>query len=283
MCQQEGREGREHGGHREGDDPGQDDAPHHLPLCLPGHGPPSEQRPAGHVCRGDRDTQARGPEHQHGVVMYHGAEGVWTAPRRVEGLFDLPSDPEARERWRALVPHFEYLLDDLTAEREEALRARSGPPLARLAWRVLRYGRSGELAQRLPDWVALFAQVQATSEGSEHLLVVIRYLLWVGDEAVRDAAGRVLHSVLDGQRAEALMRSYAEQLIEQGLQRGRQEGLSQGRAEDVLRILSARGVHVGEEARQRIRTCTDVALLDRWFDRALNATTLADVLDDLTQ
>ncbi|WP_257453834.1 hypothetical protein [Archangium lipolyticum] len=31
------------------------------------------------------------------------------------------------------LPHFEYVLDDLTAEREEALKARPGPPLARLA------------------------------------------------------------------------------------------------------------------------------------------------------
>ncbi len=84
------------------------------------------------------------------------------------------------------------------------------------------------------------------------------------------------------------MRSYGEQLIERGRQQGREEGreegrqqgLLQGRAEYVLRILTARGVQVDEPARQRILTCTDLATLDRWFDRALNATTLAEVLDD---
>jgi hypothetical protein len=223
--------------------------------------------------------------------MYHGPDGAWTAPRRVEELFELPEGEAKREQWRALVPRFEYLLDDLTAEREEALSTRSGPPLVRLAWLVLRYGRTGELARRLPDWVALLAQVQAGPEGAEHLVVVIRYLLWVGDKAVREAAGRVLHSVLDEQRAEDLMRSYAEELIEQGLQQGlakgreegQQQGLTRGRAEDVLRILAARGVHADEAARQRILTCTDVATLDRWFERSLNATTLAEVLDDLAQ
>ena len=79
------------------------------------------------------------------------------------------------------------------------------------------------------------------------------------------------------------MRSYGEQLIERGLQQGRQEGLTRGRAEDVLRILTARGVHLDEAARQRILGCTDVATLDRWFDRSLNAITLSDVLDDLAQ
>lgn len=71
------------------------------------------------------------------------------------------------------------------------------------------------------------------------------------------------------------MRSYGEDLIEQGV--------AKGRAEDVLRVLAARGVHVGDEARQRILTCTDVTTLDRWFDRALKASTLSEVLDDVTQ
>ncbi len=82
-------------------------------------------------------------------------------------------------------------------------------------------------------------------------------------------------------------KSYAEELIEQGLeqglQQGRQEGLTQGRAEALLRILTARGVQVDEVARQRILACTDLTTLDRWLDRALNATTLSEVVDDLAQ
>ncbi|MFY0580708.1 Rpn family recombination-promoting nuclease/putative transposase [Cystobacter fuscus] len=221
------------------------------------------------------------------LVMYHGSEGAWTAPRRVEELFALPEGEEERTRWRALLPRFEYLLDDLTAEREEALKARSGPPLARLAWLVLRHGRSEELARKLLEWEGLFAQVQADAEGAEHLVVVIRYLLWVGGEPVHEAAGQVLHSVLGRRRTEELMRSYGEQLIERGLQqglaRGREEGLLQGRAEAILRILTVRGVQVDEVARQRILSCSDVATLDRWLDLSLKATTLAEVLDDLAQ
>ncbi len=152
---------------------------------------------------------------------------------------------------------------------------------------MLRYGRTRELARRLPEWTALFAQVQAGPEGAEHLVVLIRYLLWTGDQAVHAAARQVLHSVLDGPRAEELMRSYSEQLIEQGreegLQQGLQQGLTRGRAEDVLRILAARGLQADESARQRILSCSDLATLDRWFDRALHASSLSDVLDDLAQ
>jgi predicted transposase YdaD len=220
------------------------------------------------------------------LVMYHGTGGEWTAPRRVEELYDVPE--EERELWRRLVPRFEYLLDDLTAEREEALRARAGPALVRLTWLMLHHGRTEELAERLPEWATLFAEVYAAPDGTENLGRVVRYLLHVGGREARAAAGQVLHSVMDAQRAEELMKSYGEELIEQGRQQGLQQGLQQGReegraqerAESVLRILAARGVSVGHEARQRILACTDVALLAHWFERALSATTLSDVLDD---
>ncbi|MCY1077010.1 Rpn family recombination-promoting nuclease/putative transposase [Archangium lansingense] len=215
------------------------------------------------------------------LVMYHGPDGVWSAPRRVEELFDLPGEDAQRERWRALVPRFEYLLDDLTAERAEALMARPGPPLAQLAWLVLRYGRTGELAHRLPDWTALFAQVHAAPDGTESLVVVIRYLLLIGDRSIRRAAGQVLHSVMDAQQAEELMRGRGETLIERGHRRGLEQGRLQGRAESIIQILEARGMDVSDEARQHILSCTDAAILDRWFNRALKATTLSNVLGDL--
>ncbi len=181
------------------------------------------------------------------------------------------------------MPHFEYLLDDLTAEREEALKARLGPPLVQLAWLLLRYGRTEELAERLLEWVGLFVRVRAAPEGAEHLGMVIRYLLYIGNSRVREAAGRVLHSVVDAQRAEELMRSYGEELIEQGRQEGLARGQAKGRAEGVLRILAVRGVNVADEVRHRILSCTDMATLDRWFDRALDARTLSDVLDEPAQ
>ncbi|HYO65241.1 MAG TPA: hypothetical protein VEU33_04100 [Archangium sp.] len=190
-------------------------------------------------------------------------------------MFDLPDKTEEKEGWHALVPRFEYLLDDLTAERAEALMARPGPPLARLAWLALRYGRTEELAHRLPEWTALFAQVHAAPDGTENLTMVIRYLLLVGDKRTRRMAGQVLHSVMDARQAEALMRSYGEQLIE----RGRRRGLKQG----LLRILTKRGLLVDEPARQHILTCTDVATVEKWLDRALTATTLSEVLEDPAQ
>ncbi|WP_245591576.1 hypothetical protein [Cystobacter fuscus] len=69
-------------------------------------------------------------------------------------------------------------------------------------------------------------------------MAVIRYLLWTGDKAVHDSTGQVLHSVLDEQRAEELIRSDGEELIERGRQQGLAQGLSRGRAKGILRILT---------------------------------------------
>ena len=136
------------------------------------------------------------------------------------------------ESWMLKVASLPEVLqsDDATAERAEALMARPGPPLARLAWLVLRYGRTGELADRLPDWTALFAQVHAASHGDEELGLVVRYLLQVGDRTVRTAMSRVLRSVMETHRAEELMRTYGEELIEQGRLKGLEQGRQQGRA-----------------------------------------------------
>jgi predicted transposase YdaD len=236
------------------------------------------------------------------LVMYHGP-APWTAPRRVEELFELPEDEEERRPWRALVPCFEYLLDDLTAEREEALEARPGPPLVRLAWRVLRFGRTEALARKLLEGVALFAQMRAGPEGEEHLGTLIRYLLLIGGEPVHAAVGRVLHSIMDAQRAEEMMRSYGEELIERGRRQGREEGREEGleeglekgleqgleqgrlrgRAEAVLQLLTARGIPIDEASRQHILSCSEMATLDRWFARSLHASSLSEVLAPLSQ
>ncbi|HYO52314.1 Rpn family recombination-promoting nuclease/putative transposase [Archangium sp.] len=213
------------------------------------------------------------------LVLYHGPGGGWSAPRRVEELFDVPSEGEESERWRALVPRFEYRVDDLTAERAEALMARPGPPLVRLALLALRYGRTKELAERLPGWAALLEQLQAAPGGLEELSAVFHYLLMVGDEEAQAATVGMLKSVVGAQRAEEWMPTWSEKHFEQG----RQQGKAEGRAEYLLRILAARGVPVDDQSRQRIMSCTDMATLDLWFERALKATRLSEVLGDLAQ
>jgi PD-(D/E)XK nuclease family transposase len=53
-----------------------------------------------------------------------------------------------------------------------------------------------------------------------------------------------------------------------GLAKGEAKGEAKGKAAAVLAVLSARGLPVSNEARTRIETCTDVAMLDLWISRA---------------
>ncbi len=237
------------------------------------------------------------------LVLYHGQKGGWSAPRRVEELFDLPGEGEPPDYWRALVPRFEYLVDDLTAERAEALMARPGPPLVRLALLALRYGRTKELADRLPDWEALLVELQAIPDSFEELRVFFHYLLLVGDEAARSAAVAMLKTAMSANRAEEVTMDIFDEYRELGLQQGkaqgraegqalgraegqalgRAEGKALGKAEALLQLLSLRGVSVDDASRQRILSCKDLPTLDQWFARALKASQLSEVLEPLAQ
>lgn len=55
------------------------------------------------------------------------------------------------------------------------------------------------------------------------------------------------------------------------------EAKARGRAEDVLRILDKRRLVLTAEQREKVLSCTDLEILDRWFDAALDATSVGDV------
>jgi hypothetical protein len=48
-------------------------------------------------------------------------------------------------------------------------------------------------------------------------------------------------------------------------------------AEDVLKIIDARGIDVTTQQRDQVSSCTDIAQLYEWFDSALAAGTAADI------
>ena len=58
------------------------------------------------------------------------------------------------------------------------------------------------------------------------------------------------------------------------------QGLAEGEAKAVLRLLDAHGVVLTDEQRQQVAACTDPVQLDRWFDRAITATSAAEVFTD---
>jgi hypothetical protein len=68
--------------------------------------------------------------------------------------------------------------------------------------------------------------------------------------------------------------------IESFKKEGRQAGLAEGKAEDVLKLIDARGIKVTEEERGQVTASAGLTNLDKWFDRALTAKTAEDIFWD---
>ena len=62
------------------------------------------------------------------------------------------------------------------------------------------------------------------------------------------------------------------------LRAGYRKGIVKGKAESLLQLLDGRGVPTSPELRQKILGCKDLALLDRWFQLGLTATSAADLV-----
>ncbi|MGW4849274.1 hypothetical protein [Nocardia brasiliensis] len=65
-----------------------------------------------------------------------------------------------------------------------------------------------------------------------------------------------------------------------GEARGLIKGEAKGRAEYIVRTLDQRGIPLSDTDRNRILTCLDFEVLDRWFDRSFSATTVDEVFTD---
>ncbi|QIS19697.1 hypothetical protein [Nocardia terpenica] len=61
-------------------------------------------------------------------------------------------------------------------------------------------------------------------------------------------------------------------------QRVRGEGRVEGKASAILNVLDARGIAVPDEARERITTCTDDTVLDRWIRQAVTVATADELV-----
>lgn len=61
---------------------------------------------------------------------------------------------------------------------------------------------------------------------------------------------------------------------------GRAEGMAESKAEDILLLLDRRGVSVTADDRRHIISCADLDSLNRWFTRAITATSVTEVFGD---
>jgi hypothetical protein len=68
--------------------------------------------------------------------------------------------------------------------------------------------------------------------------------------------------------------------IEKGIEKGIEQGAIRAKAEAILKVLDARDLNPTNDQRGQVNAATDLAQLDRWFDRSLTAATTAEIFAD---
>jgi hypothetical protein len=72
---------------------------------------------------------------------------------------------------------------------------------------------------------------------------------------------------------------FAREHYGRGFAEGYAEERAKAEAARILRILAVRGVEVPDDVRARILGCADIHRLVAWFDRALEASSVADLFE----
>jgi hypothetical protein len=95
---------------------------------------------------------------------------------------------------------------------------------------------------------------------------------------------RLLYSVLteralsEAARRPLEMEPQIEKFFTEAHRRSYDQGKAKGEAKALVAILKRRGLAITDEQQHQIATCTDLATLDRWLERALSVTSIDELL-----
>ena len=203
------------------------------------------------------------------MVLHHSVDG-WTSSQDFHALFDL--DAGTLALLGPQLPSFQFLLDDISQEKDDALRERAMSALGRLVLFCLRHAREpAQLLVMLGRWLGVIHEAHAT--GAKGVLAPIwRYIIAVSNPEDPVALVKQLQAVVGPEEEHEIMT--AGDWFEE---RGRKEGRNEGVRATLLKLLRARFGAVPEAAGARIEAA-DSSQLDEWFDRALGAASLDEVL-----
>jgi hypothetical protein len=195
--------------------------------------------------------------------------------------------PDGEELWHRVTVRrvFDESADDALASGVAellplvtAMRPRDGDPdrlLRRVVTQIVRQAASDDKRKIMLEQAATFATLRLPESQVSVIVHDVlrrnRYML----NPLRDFP--YLRAGYRKGKAEGLAKGKAE-----GLAKGKAEGLARGnaagRAESLLILLDRRGIAVPPALRKKILGCTDVAQLDRWFVRAVTATSVTEIL-----
>jgi len=210
------------------------------------------------------------------VLLYQGPTG-WTLPRRLSEMLDVP--PDLLEVFPSPI-ELSFAVDDLEdsllgegVTRDQLVRDR-GLARAEMARTMLWLyhhpeATTGERAATL----GLLLDFIGATWGPEGIKPFLTYFVSRFDR-ISPLRGILLESV--SKENHRLYVTIAEEWIAEG----KIEGKAEAFAEMLEKLLDTRGLTLTNALRERVTHCKDDALLQRWFDRAITATTLTTVFDD---
>jgi hypothetical protein len=134
-------------------------------------------------------------------------------------------------------------------------------PLATLS--VITHARDPEVGDML---TMLAAALRTTDEETARVFAELTEL-GLGDTAAAQSWSKMM--VVDT----SFFRSRTSQIL-------RAQGRAQGLADGVLRNLSARGIEIPDEVRERVEACEDRELIEIWHDRSLTVAHAEEIFDD---
>jgi len=202
------------------------------------------------------------------AVLHHSDTG-WTSARAFEELLDI--DDDIRSAIAEYVPRFRFLLDDLSREPEEALRARAMSAFGRLVLLCLQNARNPEqLLAQLGRWAPIWREVARVPHGMAALATVFRYI-WEAHDRISVEELRALIAQEVGKDVEEAIVTAADLL--------REEGRKEGQRALLLKLLTTRFGPLPEDFMARLMAARTEEI-ERWADRVLTAPTLADVMAD---
>ncbi len=207
------------------------------------------------------------------VVLHHSVDG-WTGSTAFEDLLDVDAGTFADVA--PYIPNFHFMLEDISHETDEQLRARAITALARLSLWCLRHAREPwELVDRLSIWADQVSEVRRAPNGMAALVLIMRYIFATNEPDKPDELVQRLIAAVGEEGKEEIMTA-ADQLMERGRAQGLKQGLEVGRREMLLDLLRER---FGELPGATVAQVTAAGLdeLQAWSKRMLTAPRLDDV------
>jgi hypothetical protein len=120
------------------------------------------------------------------------------------------------------------------------------------------------------------ALLRANKRRERHVYLALLHRL--AGTSLRGTLRKLLEDHGMGRAMEIIYAEVRAESKAEGKAMGRAEGRAIGEAEALLRILHKRGLHLDAASEQRIRGMRDLATLDRWLDRALDVTSVEELL-----